>query len=168
VARLYVTVGPRRLISTGLLGTAAIMALCTQIEFATDLWLVRLLMFGAGCAMAAVFLPLNAATFARISSADTGRASAIFNTQRRVAAASGVAILATTLTVVDPSLARLSSVGAGADRLTAFHVVFLIDAVIAVAGAVVALAIRDADAAATMRSQPRGDVDLSRTADAEG
>ena len=47
--------------------------------------------------MAFAFVPLQASTYANITPADTGRASAMYTTQRQVAAALGVAILATVL-----------------------------------------------------------------------
>lgn len=147
-ARLYPRIGPRRLISGGLFGTAAAMALCTQIDTQTDLWLVRGLMFGAGVAMASVFLSINAAAFAQIGHSDMGRASAIYNTQRRLAAAVVVAILATALVALAPSLGTSGT--AGEDLVAAFRIVFAINAGIALVGAFVGIAIRDEDAAATM------------------
>jgi EmrB/QacA subfamily drug resistance transporter len=145
VARLYPIVGPRRLMAGGLIGVATAMALLATIDLDTDLWLIRGLMFGAGFGMAYVFIPLQAATFARISPQDTGRASAIFNTQRQGAAALGVAILATVLT------SQLDG-GSAAGDVGAFRVVFVVDACLALVGVVVALvAIRDVDAAPSMR-----------------
>ena len=147
-ARFYPRIGPRRLISGGLFGTAAAMALCTQIDAQTDLWVVRGLMFGAGVAMASVFLSINAAAFARVTHSDMGRASAIYNTQRRLAAAVVVAVLATALVTLAPSLG--TGVEVGEDLVTAFRIVLAINACIALVGGFVGLAIRDEDAAATM------------------
>jgi EmrB/QacA subfamily drug resistance transporter len=152
VARLYPRLGPRRLIAGGLVGTAAAMGLCALIDDQTDLWLVRGLMFGAGVAMANVFLSINAAAFARIAHADMGHASAIFNAQRRLAAAAVVAVLATVLASIAPAL---GAAGAHAgDLVPAFRVVFAINATMALVGAIAALAIRDVDAADTMAREP--------------
>ena len=57
----------------------------TQVDLGTDLWVIRGLMFTRGVFMAFAFIPLQAATFATITPADTGRATAIFSTQRQVA-----------------------------------------------------------------------------------
>jgi hypothetical protein len=140
------------LVAGGLLGTATTIGLCSLLSFSSDLWVVGLLMFASGCAMAFVFLPLNAATFARVSSSDTGRASAIFNMQRRVAAATVVALLATVLAALAPSFSQIGIGTADQATLDAFHVAFLVDGTVALAGALVALRIRDADAAETMHA----------------
>ena len=105
--------------------------------------------------MAFAFIPLQAATYATITPADTGRASAIYSTQRQVSTALGVAVLATVLTTqtqrllaaVDPD----NVVATDAARLTAYHYAFLVAGMIAFVGAGVALFIHDSDAAASMR-----------------
>jgi EmrB/QacA subfamily drug resistance transporter len=145
VARLYPIVGPRRLMAGGLVGVAGTMLALATIDVDTSLWLIRGVMFAAGFGMAYVFIPLQAATFAQVSPQDTGRASAIFNTQRQTSAALGVAVLATVLT------SQLDG-RAPADDLGAFRVVFIVDACLALVGVVVALvAIRDVDAAPSMK-----------------
>ncbi|MCU1374887.1 MAG: oxidoreductase, partial [Actinomycetia bacterium] len=141
VGRLYPRVGPRRLMTGGLTALTALTASMALLGAGSSEWLIRLLMFVAGAAMAYVILPQQAATFATISSADTGRASAIYNTQRQVAAALGVAIQATELT---------SAAGTGSPRAGDFHLVFLACAALAAVGAAMAWTIRDSDAASTM------------------
>jgi hypothetical protein len=98
--------------------------------------------------MAFVFVPLQAATFATISAADTGQASAIFSTQRQVAAALGVAILATTLSALLPDGDPTTS-----EQMSAFHGVYLVAALLAFTGALASLVIHDEDAAATMHQR---------------
>jgi EmrB/QacA subfamily drug resistance transporter len=142
VGRLYPRVGPRRLMTGGLLGLTALTASMALLTADTSQWVIRLLMLLTGAAMAYVILPQQAATFATITPAATGRASAIYNTQRQTAAALGVAILATVLTSRAGSLES--------PRASDFHVVFLACAVLAVLGAAVAWTIRDSDAAGTM------------------
>ncbi|MEJ7721042.1 MAG: MFS transporter [Ilumatobacteraceae bacterium] len=93
--RLYPIVGPRRLITAGLLVVAAATLPFLWFDAGTDLWWVRTVMFARGLGMAFSFVPMQAATYANITPADTGRASAIYSTQRQVAAALGVAGLAT-------------------------------------------------------------------------
>jgi EmrB/QacA subfamily drug resistance transporter len=160
VARLYPVVGPRRLMAGGLVGVASTMFLLAGVDVDTSLWLIRGVMFVAGFSMAYVFISLQAATFAQVSPQDTGRASAIFNTQRQGSAALGVAVLATVL-------ASQLDGRAPADDLSAFRVVFIVDACIALAGVVVALvAIRDVDAAPSMRrkAEVQADADVAAVA----
>lgn len=149
-ARLYPVVGPRRLMAGGLVGVAAAAVLLSEVGMATNLWLVRLVIFGMGASMAFVFLSLQTATFARTSSADTGQASAIFNTQRQVATALGVAILATVLVAASPAVPATGSVPSLYGHLDGFHAAFLAAAGLALAGALAALWVHDRDAEATM------------------
>jgi MFS family permease len=142
VARLYGPVGPRRLLAGGLTAIAVLLASMTFLDGGTSFWTIRLLMVAIGAAFAFVILPQQAATFATISPADTGRASAIYNAQRQTAAALGVAVLATVLSTTTGPALRPS-----ADD---FHLVFLVAAGLAAIGALIALTIRDSDAAATM------------------
>ena len=104
-------------------------------------------MFGLGGCYAFMVLPLQASSFATISRADTGRASALYNTQRQVASALGVAIMATALSVFLDSIGGTASV---AGEVDAYQKSFLVAAGIALVGAVVASRVRDSDAAATM------------------
>ena len=154
VARVYPRVGPRRLMAGGLVGVAVAMLLLTLAGHGTSLWWVRLIIFGMGASMSFVFVSLQTATFARISPADTGQASAIFNTQRQVSSALGVAVLASVLTAVTPTVGTGPTPVTGAVDLAGFHAAFAAAAVIAVIGAVAALWIRDADAANTMHPGP--------------
>ena len=140
VGRLYHRVGPRRLIFWGMVGMAGVTMLLAVVGLHTDLWWIRLIMFGRGICMAFAFVPLQAATYANISSEDTGRASAIYSTQRQVSAALGVGVM----------LSVLLSGAHGAPALSAYHTAFLVGACLIVLAAVSALVIRDEDAAATM------------------
>jgi len=160
--RLYPFVGPRRLMVFGLVGAACTAFTFTQVDLGTDLWVIRGLMFTRGVFMAFAFIPLQAATYSTITSADTGRATAIFSTQRQVAAAFGVATAATVLTtamtrqlagVVPGSAAAIDA------QVSSYHVVFLAASLLAFGAAAVALLIRDEDAAATMRTRSRRPVD---------
>ena len=88
---------------------------------------------------------------------DTGRATAIFSTQRQVAAALGVATSATVLvSATQLHLARIGGATGPAAveaRVSAYHDVFAVAAVIALGAAIVAWFVRDEDAAATMRAR---------------
>lgn len=148
--RYYPTIGPRRLISGGLVSLTTFLLLLTFVGLDTSSWVIRVLMFGIGSSMAFVIMPLQACVLAKIAPADTGQASAIYNTQRQMSAALGVAVLATVLSVRLPHGATGGI--SGTDSVSAFHVVFFAAAVLAFAGALLALRIRDSDAAATMRT----------------
>jgi EmrB/QacA subfamily drug resistance transporter len=139
--------GPRRLVSLALVGVACCMVLMTLVGFGTDLWWMRILMFAMGLSMSQVFISSQAAAFATVSHADTGQASSLFNSQRQLGSALGVALLATVLAAVGTTHEMN---GHTLPNLTAYHAAFLTAAVISLLGSVVALTIRDADAAATM------------------
>jgi EmrB/QacA subfamily drug resistance transporter len=146
--RVYGYVGPRRLMAGGLAAVALLVASLSQVGLETNLWLIRLVMFLLGAAMAYVFVPLQAAAFATISPADTGQASAIYSTQRQVAAALGVAILATVLSVLLPSGPPTPG-----QHVDAFRGVFLVAGALALLGSIASLRIRDEDAAGTMHER---------------
>jgi EmrB/QacA subfamily drug resistance transporter len=147
--RVYLTVGPRRLMTGGLLWVSGVMATLSTVGLDTEVWKLRILMVALGSGMAFVIMPIQAAAFATISAEDTGRASSLFSTQRQVAAAMGVAILATVLST------RLSDAPTLDEHAAAFHGVYRVAAGLALVGAAAAFTIRDADAAATMRPSPQ-------------
>ena len=161
---LYPKVGPRRMLAVGLLGTAVTTLGFLAVDLETDIWWIRLIMFGRGIFFGLALIPLQAATFATITPQDQGRASSLFSTNRQVASSIGVALLATIL--AERTAAHL----AGADptdpaaranaALAGFHDAFLGAVVLALIGAVFALFIHDEDAAASMvtaQTRPAGD-----------
>ncbi len=153
VTRIYPNVGPRRLIVGGLTGVAVVIALMGLIGQDTSLWLMRALMFLTGAGMAFSFTSVQAASFATISSAQTGQASALFNAQRQSGASLGVALLSSVLSAV--GMTQLSTSGAIVPNLTAYHAAFLAAAVLALLAACIGLTVHDSDAAATMRRRAR-------------
>ena len=144
---LYPVLGPRRNIALGLLGVTASIGLMSLIGAQTSLWWMRLLMFCLGVAMGQVFVPAQAAAFATISPEATGRASTMFNVIRQLGSAVGVAVLTTVIVAVGTAK---TPAGRAAPDLAAYHAAFLVAAALAAVGAVVALTIHDADAAATV------------------
>jgi MFS family permease len=146
--RLYPTLGPRRLMVGGLVGVGIVVGLLSLVGFDTSLWLVRTDMFFLGIAMAHVFAPAQAAAFATISPAATGRASTLFNTARQVGSAIGVAVLTSVISAV--GLTHLVN-GGVQQNLAAYHWAFLIAAAFALLAAFVANTVVDADAAPTMK-----------------
>jgi hypothetical protein len=104
-------------------------------------------MFSLGFAMAQVFVPTQAAAFATISPAATGRASTTFNALRQLGGAIGVALLTTVIVLVG-STHRVA--GHEVANLAAYRITFLVAAAVCLVGVASALTIRDADAAATI------------------
>jgi EmrB/QacA subfamily drug resistance transporter len=155
VGRLYHQVGPRRLIVFGMLAMACVTMPLGFVTLATSLWTIRVIMFSRGICMAFAFVPLQAATYANIQPADTGRASAIYSTQRQVAAALGVATLGTVLvSKIDSATAGKTDPHALAQgALSGYRLAFLIGAVAVGLAALSGLLINDDDAASTMTSR---------------
>jgi EmrB/QacA subfamily drug resistance transporter len=151
---LYWRLGPRRIVTAGLLTIAAAMVLMAEVDAHTSLWLIRLVMLGLGLGVACVFIPSQAASMATITAAQTGRASSIFNAGKQLGGAIGVALLSTVLTTAGPTG---QNAGHAEVHLAAYRDAFLAAAAAAALAVTVALAIRDADAAATMtpRRKPR-------------
>jgi EmrB/QacA subfamily drug resistance transporter len=149
VGRLYHRVGPRRLVFSGMLAMSVVTLPLAFVSLDTSLWTIRFIMFMRGLVMAFAFVPLQAATYANITPADTGRASALYSTQRQVAAALGVATLGTVL------ISRTTS-HTPQGTLAGFHAAFLVGSVLVLFAAFSGLLINDDDAAATMtsRAQP--------------
>ncbi len=94
---LYPRLGARPLAIAGLFITAlsAILLMLTNLQ--TELWWIRAVLFARGFGFGVALLPLQTATFANVPLSATGRASALFNTARQVAASLGVAALASVL-----------------------------------------------------------------------
>jgi MFS family permease len=154
-SRIYRKLGPQRMILSGMIVSGLVTVALTTISLDTNLWLVRGLMLIRGLAFGCVLVPLQAATYAQIAPADTGRATALYNATSQFASGLGVAVAATFLT------SRLSSHGAalgvaGGGANDAFQDSFLFMGLLALAGAAVALFIRDRDAAATMATRDVG------------
>jgi EmrB/QacA subfamily drug resistance transporter len=167
VTRLaYPALGPRRVMAAALLIVAASMATLSQVNTGTDLWLIRGVVFILGVGMAGVFLPSQAAAFSTLPRAKTGDASTIFNAQRQLGAAIGVAVLTTVITSLHPLHVVA---GRTVANLRAYEVGFLVAAGVAVAAALVALTVHDEDAASTMvarnrpKTRPQSVEDLAAT-----
>ena len=152
--RIYNSVGPRRMMMAGMLGSAITTLLFLLVDLETSQWWIRLIMLCRGWAFALVLIPIQTATYATIRPHEMGRASAIFNANRQVAASFGVALLATSLSN------RLSAhgttlgpppIGNPVLALDAFHEAFIVAAVLALLGLLAAAMISDREATAMMR-----------------
>ncbi len=142
VGRLYPRIGPRRLISGGLIGVTGATCLLTVVMNG-NLWLFRGVMFAVGAGWAYVVISMNAGVFAQVSGRDTGRASAMYNAQRQLASAIGVAALST---IIGTQAATSSLAG----NVPVFRIAIFAAAGFTFTGALIALAIRDRDAMPTM------------------
>lgn len=153
-SQLYPKVGPRRLVMVGLTGTAISTALFLSVDLDTSLWWIRTIMFLRGVAMAFALIPVQAATYATISPADTGRASSLFSTTRQVASSVGIAVLATVL--AQRATAHLAGSAARTPEsirhaaVLGFHDSYLVAVLIAIVGVACAFLIHDEDAAASI------------------
>ena len=125
------------------LSVAAFMTLGLE----TNLWIVRGLVFGRGLGMGFTFVAVQAASYARIAPSDTGRASAIFATQRQMSVSIGVALMATVLS----GFTSLTATPSDPQRaLEGYRLTFAVATVLAVIGAIVATRISDEDASPSM------------------
>jgi EmrB/QacA subfamily drug resistance transporter len=144
---LYPVYGPRRVMFGGLVLLTVTLVLMSLVGAHTNMWWMRILMFVLGYANAHVFVPSQAAGFATISPANTAKASTLFNAQRQLGGAIGVAVLSTVVAAVGP----LHTVaGHTLPNLNAYHAAFLVAAGLALISALFALTVSDADAAPTM------------------
>ncbi len=150
---VYPAFGPRRVMVVGLVIIAGMMSLLALVGAGTNLWLVRLVVYVLGVGMSGVFLPSQAAAFATIPRVKTGDASTIFNAQRQLGAAVGVAVLTTVITLLHPVHMVDGRIVA---NLHAYHVGFLVAAGIALLGALSALTVHDEDAASTIVARHSG------------
>src|SRR5689334_3465102 len=160
---LYPRLGPRRHITIGLAGTATSIGLLALLGPHSSLWWARLLMVTLGLSIAQVFVPVQAASFATISPAATGRASTLFNATRQLGGAIGVAVLTSVIVLSGP--VHLVD-GHEVANLTAYRIAFLAAAAISLCGMAFSLSIRDADAAGTIPGRRGREKDEPRPAPA--
>ncbi len=150
--RLYRVVGPRRLMAVGTAITATVTCAYATAGLTTPLGFIAGLSFARGLAVGMVFVSIQTAVYATTSNADTGRATSLFNTQRQISYASGVAIAATVIA------ARLATVGGdsapAAERLGAYQWGFLVCGLVMVPAVAVSWFIRDSDVDATRGITP--------------
>jgi MFS family permease len=149
---LYPTIGPRRIMMSGLVIQSSALLLMARVGPSTSLWWARALLFLMGFGMSGVLMPSQAASFATITAAKTGRASALFNAQRQLGGAIGVALLSTVLAGIGPTRVEGTRLVA---HLVAYHWAFVAAAAVTLPALLVALGMRDADAAATMTPRRR-------------
>jgi len=151
--RLYRRIGPRAMSACGLLLAAAATLPFVAVDANTGLWWIRAFMLVRGWGFALSLTAMQAATFATVPADLLGRGSAIYSMARQAGTSLAVAILATFLSA--GLSAHDAVLGSADDRMAAiaaFHAPFLVAALIALAGAVLALSVDDRAAAAAIRA----------------
>jgi EmrB/QacA subfamily drug resistance transporter len=149
--RLYRIVGPRRLMVVGIAATSAITCAYALADLTTPIYVISALSLCRGLAVGLVFVSIQTAAYATTSLADTGRATSLFNTQRQVAYAVGVALAAT---VIAAQLGGLDDAAPAVQRLGAYQAGFLAVGLIMAPAAIVSWFIHDDDVAATRGLAP--------------
>ena len=149
-SRAYRRLGPRRVLLAGLLSGAAVSFSMLAVDLETSRWWLRGVQLLWGMTFALSIVPLQTATFANISQAAMGQASAAFNSIRQVGGSVGVALVATTLS---SRLAHDGAVlGAPATRLAgldAFHDTWIVLGTLAIVASAVSVFIEDRLASGT-------------------
>lgn len=150
--RLYPILGPRLMLVAGCTGAMVASLWFVTVDETTTLASIGAALFVRGIAMGFVFISVQVATYATISLPDMGRATSLFNTQRQVSVATGVAIVATVLASQVDSLDNLADGGSStAERVDAFQLAFATSGLLFAVAAVAALLIHTEDARATMQ-----------------
>lgn len=145
----YPRLGPRKLISMGLICTAVIFITLSQITVDTNPWFIRSLLFGVGIFLGQTVGAVQIASFARIPPPSMGRASTWFTVQNRLGSAIGMALLSAVLAGVGTT--TVTAAGAMEPNMLAYRLALLGAAAFLLIGLCFALKISDADAAATIR-----------------
>ncbi|MEA2732575.1 MAG: hypothetical protein QOF70_7050, partial [Acetobacteraceae bacterium] len=148
---LYRKLGPRRHLIFGVASSSLCIALLALLGTGTSLWFARIVLYFMGFAVGQVFVATQAASFATISSAASGRASTLFNVGRRLGGAIGVAVCTTAIVLVST---HAHAAGGGGIDPFAYRIAFLAAAAINLLGLWSAWIVPDQDAASTI-PQPR-------------
>ena len=150
--RVYRAVGPRRLMVVGSIATAAFTGGFVLVDLDTPLWMIGGGAFLRGAAVGLVFVSIQTGVYATVSNAETGRATSVFNTQRQISFATGVALAATVIA------SRVSSVGGDSapaiERLPAYQWGFFAMGLVMLPAAVTSWFVVDDDVAATRGLTP--------------
>ena len=144
--RLYRVIGPRRLMMVGTAATAAATGLFATADLTTPLSTIAVFSLIRGLSVGMVFVSIQTAAYATTSMEDTGRATSLFNTQRQVSYATGVALAATVIAAILPAAGDAAP---AAERLGAYQAGFLAVGLIMVPAIVVSWFINDDDVAET-------------------
>ncbi|QUH05808.1 multidrug efflux MFS transporter [Saccharopolyspora erythraea] len=140
---LHRRAGPRLLVAGAMLGAAASFAAMNVVSAGSGMWLAALVQLASGFFVGAASAELQVVAFATIDRSATGGASTLFNVQRQVGSALGVAVTASVLSV------------GGEPGLGTYHAGMLVSAGFALAGMVLALRIRHRAAQPEVAAEPK-------------
>jgi EmrB/QacA subfamily drug resistance transporter len=149
---LYRRLGPRRHHLVGVVGATLSIALMATLGAHSSIWHAWIVMYLAGFSVGQVFVATQAAAFATISPADSGRAATMFNAGRRLGGAVGVAVATTTIVLLSGGAHQPDGAGTA---LTAFRGAFIVCAAINLLSIRAVWSIRDSDAAGTIPARRR-------------
>src|SRR5213595_3119958 len=160
VSQMLVTrIGIRRVLTTGLLLSAAALVLYARLpvhgSYFSNL-LPAFLISGVGLALA--FVPISIGGLTGVTQADAGVASGLINTSQQIGGAIGVAIATTIATTVTSNYLDVhpgASPLGGAALTHGFSIAFYALAAIAVAGAVVAAVLTESNPATPQEESAR-------------
>jgi len=158
--RLYRAIGPRRLMVVGIAVTSLITCCYALADLDTPLSTIAALSFSRGLAVGLVFVSIQTAAYGTTSVVDMGRATSLFNTQRQIAYAGGVAVAATVIAAQLPAAGDLAP---AADQLVAYQAGFLAVGLVMAPAAIVAWFLKDDDVAETRGLAPPVDRALAVT-----
>jgi MFS family permease len=135
----------------GFLGLAVVVAAMSLVTASTSMWVMRVLLALVGYSVAHIMVSVQAASFATVKPSSMGRASTLFNAQRQLGGALGVALMSTVVSLAGTT----HGVPGVATSLRGYHAAYLTAAVVAVIGCLVSLRVHDSDAAATITGSRR-------------
>jgi EmrB/QacA subfamily drug resistance transporter len=144
-SRLFPRTGPRPLLGGGLLAAAGFIAVMAAVGPSAARWAIPLLMFGTGMGFGFSVGPGQVTSLATISRGDTAQATTLTMVGRQAGSAVGVALVATCLAALLPAVPPPVPSG-----LAAYHVSFLLAALVMVGGSLVGWRVRKADALSAM------------------
>jgi EmrB/QacA subfamily drug resistance transporter len=149
--RLYPRVGPRVLLVAGSIGSFLASFAFVFADESTGAVAVGTALFFRGLSMGVIFISVQTATYATIDLPDMGRATSLFNTERQIAAALGVAVAAAVLSAAATSVGALGDDSVDlSSEAGAFQVAFLVGSLFFVVAAAAAFLIHTEDARGTM------------------
>ena len=130
----------------GIALTSVITCCYSLVGLDTPLSSIAGLSFMRGLAVGMVFVSIQTAAYGTTSVVDMGRATSLFNTQRQIAYAGGIAVAATVIAARMPAAGDLAP---AADQLGAYQAGFLVVGLIMVPAAIVSWFLKDDDVAET-------------------
>ena len=149
--RAYRVIGPRRLMVVGIVAAATATCAFAFVGLHTSLATIAAISLVRGLSIGLVFVSIQTAAYATTSLADTGRATSLFNTQRQISYAIGVALAAT---VLASGFRNLATEASDLDKLSAYRHAFLAVGLMIYPAAIVSYFIHDDDVAETRGLAP--------------